>query len=62
MNVTEIENTEPYECSGATDQEMKLYNQLAFWLDGIVQVAMGLVGLAGNSTAIPILLSKKLNR
>ena len=49
-------------CSGATDQEMELYYNMAWWLDGVVQVVMGLVGLLGNSVAIPILLSKKLNR
>lgn len=51
-----------YECSGATKEEMDLYYRLAWWLDGVVQVAMGLIGLMGNSVAIPILLSKKLNR
>ena len=35
---------------------------LAWWMDGLVQIIMGLVGLAGNSMAVPILLSKKLNR
>lgn len=49
-------------CSGATDKEMELYYNMAWWLDGVVQVAIGLVGLLGNSVAIPILLSKKLNR
>ena len=51
-----------YECSGATDEEIELYYKLAWWFDGIVQVIMGLLGLAGNCTAIPILLSNKLNR
>ena len=55
-------NSTIYECSGATDEEMKLYYILVWWLDGVVQIAMGLVGLVGNSMAIPILLSKKLNR
>jgi len=59
LNVTQ----EPiYECTGATEDEMKLYYQLAWWMDGVVQVVMGLIGLAGNFIAIPVLLSKKLNR
>ena len=53
---------EEHICSGATDTEMELYYNMAWWLDGVVQVAMGLIGLLGNSVAIPILLSKKLNR
>ena len=55
-------NVAVYECSGATDEEIQLYYSLAWWLDGVVQIIMGLVGLAGNSMAVPILLSKKLNR
>lgn len=55
-------NSTAHVCSGATDQEMELYYNMAWWLDGVVQVVMGLVGLLGNSVAIPILLSKKLNR
>lgn len=58
INDTAVE----YECSGATEKEMDLYYDLAWWLDGVIQVIMGLVGLVGNFTAIPILLSKKLNR
>jgi len=50
-----------YECSGASDEEIQLYYSLAWWMDGLVQIIMGLVGLAGNSMAVPILLSKKLN-
>ena len=52
----------PFECSGATEEEIQLYYELAWWLDGVVQIIMGLVGLAGNFLAVPILLSKKLNR
>ena len=59
-NVTTLEDQ--HICSGATETEMELYYDMAWWLDGVVQVAMGLIGLLGNSVAIPILLSKKLNR
>ena len=50
------------ECPGATDEEMVLYFKMSWWLDGVVQVAMGMMGLVGNSIAVPVLLSKKLNR
>ena len=56
------DNETTFICSGATDQEMELYYKMAWWLDGVVQVVMGLIGLLGNCVAIPILLSKKLNR
>ena len=62
MESNNTSNSIPHECPGATDEELQLYYELAWWLDGVVQIIMGLVGLAGNSMAIPILLSKKLNR
>ena len=51
-----------YVCEGATEKEMRLYGQVTWWMDGVVQVIVGLTGLAGNSVAVPVLLSKNLNR
>ena len=53
---------EEYNCTGATDEEMATYIRIAWWLDGVVQVAMGLLGLAGNLIAVPVLLSKRINK
>jgi hypothetical protein len=62
MDVGNNTDESVYLCDGATKYEMRLYGQLAWWLDGVVQVFVGLIGLAGNSIAVPVLLSKKLNR
>lgn len=51
----------PYPCDGATQEEMELYNQLAYSLDGVGQIIIGLTGIIGNCMAIPVLMSKKLN-
>lgn len=51
----------PYPCHGATAEEMELYNQLAYSLDGVGQIIIGLTGIIGNCMAIPVLMSKKLN-
>ena len=46
---------------GATHEEIELYKQLAYSLDGVGQIIIGLVGILGNCLAIPVLLTKKLN-
>jgi len=56
------DSTTAYVCTGASEEEMQLYSQLAWWMDGVIQIVVGLIGLAGNTVAIPILLSKKLSR
>ena len=56
------DSTTAYVCTGASEKEMQLYSQLAWWMDGVIQIVVGLIGLAGNTVAIPILLSKKLSR
>ena len=55
-------NSTSVPCPGASDEEMELYKELAWWMDGVIQIVMGVIGIAGNSIAIPILLSKKLSR
>ena len=51
-----------HNCTGATDEEMETYIRIAWWLDGVVQLAMGLMGLAGNLITVPVLLSKRINK
>ena len=54
-------SAQPYPCNGATEEEMELYNHLAYSLDGLAQIFIGLTGIIGNCMAIPVLMSKKLN-
>lgn len=64
MNLTDptIEtSTVPYPCHGATQEEIDLYDDLVYWLDGIGQIIIGCTGIIGNCMAVPILISRKLN-
>ena len=55
-------NSKSILCPGASDAEMELYIELKWWMDGVFQIVIGLTGIAGNTIAMPILLSKKLSR
>ena len=55
-------NSKSIPCPGASDAEMELYIELKWWMDGVIQLVIGLIGIAGNTIAVPVLLSKKLSR
>lgn len=47
-------------CEHDIDQEM-VYHRAAFWLEGVGQIIIGVVGIVGNCMAVPVLVSKRLN-
>ena len=55
-------NSKSIPCPGASDAEMDQVIELTWWMDGVIQIVIGLIGIVGNSIAIPVLLSKKLSR
>ena len=42
-------------CYGASDEEMKTFEKVAFYSDVIVQTGIGSIGIVANCFAIPIL-------
>ena len=56
MNLTE------YKCDVVvTDESTHASNLQQWWMEGVIQIGVACLGLAGNSLAIPVLLSGKLN-
>ena len=56
MNLTE------YKCDVVvTDESTHASNLQQWWMEGVIQTGVACLGLAGNSLAIPVLLSGKLN-
>ena len=49
-----------YECSGVTSEQLDFFNHLSFWIGGIGQLVLCILGLAFNFIAIPVLHSKIL--
>jgi hypothetical protein len=53
-------NVSEYICSGVTNEELRFFGQLSFWIGGIVQAIICLIGLCANAISIPVLRSKTL--
>ena len=49
------DNSTDEKCYGASDEEMKMFQKVAFYLDVIVQTSIGSIGIVANCVAIPIL-------
>ncbi len=39
----------------------ELVSEIAWWLEGVMQIILGCLGFVANSVAIPILLSKEMS-
>ena len=48
------------DCDPVSDETKQFLFRLEFWLEGVVVMSIGFVGLLGNSVAIPLLFSKNL--
>ena len=49
-----------YECSGVTDTQLIFFNQLSFWIGGILHLIISILGFISNAISIPALKSKIL--
>ena len=49
-------------CSdGSTQEELGLYEVIGWWMEGVIQIVINILGIIANCVAIPVLLSRKLN-
>ena len=53
--------TTNYSCSGSTDDQLAFFAVYNFWSGGVVNAIICLVGLAGNTISIPVLMSKAMD-
>ena len=42
-------------------EKEKVFAEVSFWLNGISQIAISVVGILGNSLSIPVLCSKQMD-
>ncbi len=49
-----------YHCSGASAEELKLFGVASWWVGGVIQASVCLIGLMANIVSIPVLYSKAL--
>ena len=49
-----------YQCTGATYDELKIYSYFSFWIGGIFQLVVCLIGLVANTLSIPVLRAREL--
>ena len=54
-NLDDSSTTTNVKCYGASEEEMKTFEKVAFYSDVIVQTAIGSIGIVANCFAIPIL-------
>ena len=44
-----------FTCYGATQEEMEVYEKVAFWIEVVASTILGLLGIVGNLLSLPIL-------
>ena len=45
---------------GSTVEDLELYETVSWWMEGIIQIIVNIIGIIANCIAIPVLLSRKL--
>lgn len=45
---------------GSTKEEYELYDTVSWWMEGVIQIVINIIGIIANFVAIPVLLSRKL--
>lgn len=55
-----IMNNTTYQCGGVTPSQLELFKVISFWIGGIVQLVLSIIGIIFNCIAIPVLRSKVL--
>ena len=53
-------NETSYQCTGATYDELKIYSYFSFWIGGIFQLVVCLIGFVANTLSIPVLRAREL--
>lgn len=56
-----MNGSENANCSLDNDDDLALMSTISFWTEGIFEILICIVGLVGNCTTIPILLSAKMS-
>ena len=54
-NLDDSSSATNHKCYGASEEEMKTFEKVAFYSDVIVQTGIGSIGIVANCFAIPIL-------
>ena len=44
-------------CDGMDNNEAEIYTELKWWLEGVVHLAISIVGLVANSLSMAVMLS-----
>ena len=61
-NMTNITQFSEEICEyGSTRAELKVYDQIAWWVEGFFLIFVGVVGILGNIASVPVLLSKEIS-
>ena len=60
-NISSLLNTTSYQCEEPYPDQGEIVSKVAWWLEGFTQIIIGCMGFAGNTIAIPVLSSRKLN-
>ena len=55
MTNTSVTSVTELVCYGATEDEMKLYANLTYWIELVVHTIIGVLGILANIVTIPIL-------
>ena len=50
----------PYQCTGVTQDQLAYFKSISFWISGVSQLIICLIGICINLIAIPVLKSKAL--
>ena len=45
---------------GSSLDDLKLYEAVSWWIEGVIQIVINVIGIIANCVAIPVLLSRKL--
>ena len=45
---------------GSTTEDIELYQKISWWMEGVIQIIINIIGIIANCIAIPVLLSRKL--
>ena len=45
---------------GSTAEDLALYETISWWMEGVIQIVINVIGIIANLLAIPVLLSRKL--
>ena len=56
-----MNGTDDYNCSGVTEDELEIYQEVSYWVNYVMQITVCAIGVFGNCLSIPVLCSKQMN-